>query len=392
LQLAFAGCSSPSDTGFVPVSDSDPDAPSNGFPVGHELDDAGLATASTIIVFWGSYSDPTLLPGDITYEVAYAQSRSAVATLPWGEGATSATQGSVVFDTPEGMLNSFVITGLLPDTTYYVNISAHVSQGIDLAYNAPETGFTTTGPTTTSNRRLVTASPQAFLLDWTNHATVGPDGGYLLVRNKGSVVQWWPTNVEEASEAWADEFTAGMYLSAEGNELLYVGPNTYFFDSYENLEEDATYYYKVIAVDSFAGNPAIEWAYYGVVRGIGIRSKPTPCCGEPKIDVYAEATPTSITVSWDKATDATTAQRDLTYAVAISENLADVSSLPWGEGATNSTQGFVSSFTQDGSLNQWVITGLTPETTYYVNVAVKNTGGQTNLYTPAASGITTPAE
>lgn len=82
----------------------------------------------------------------------------------------------------------------------------------------------------------------------------------------------------------------------------------------------------------------------------------------------------SITVSWTKATDNASAQSKLEYKVVYSES-DNINTVANAE--NNGTTG--KAWTAD--IDTAVVTGLTDLTTYYVNVIVKDVGGNKEVYT-----------
>lgn len=386
LNLAVFGCDDSSDGSRRKSSNVE----SEQTPWGANIALTTSVTSSSITLSWEKATSTVGQEDGITYDIAYSLSIDDVTQLPWGDGATSATNGYISFANDSDIANTFTISGLLPDTCYYINVAARDSEGSELLYTTAIEGVTTAGPGTSHSNGLVTARPEGFLIDWTYRVPEGRERPYLVVRSEGTPITWWPTSVAAASEAWESEFEAGMELNRDDHELIYVGTETTYFDPYEDLEDNQIYYYKVITIEnSVRDTDETEWFYFLTSLGLGVLGGPSPCCEEPKVDVYATTTATTISVLWEKSTDPTTAQSELGYEVAYSESIEDVIVYPWGDGATVATGGFLTDFVQKGTQNKFVIDNLSPDTIYYVNIVVKNNNDDTTLYTPPVAGFTT---
>jgi len=93
---------------------------------------------------------------------------------------------------------------------------------------------------------------------------------------------------------------------------------------------------------------------------------------------------TSLSLTWNKATDANTDDTTLTYQTyySSSNNISTYTTA-----ATNGTA-FGSPLTDTNTIT---ITGLTPSTKYYFNTVVANTGGQKTAYTSTSATMTAAA-
>ncbi|MGN7477447.1 cadherin-like beta sandwich domain-containing protein [Solibacillus silvestris] len=100
-----------------------------------------------------------------------------------------------------------------------------------------------------------------------------------------------------------------------------------------------------------------------------------PLPGNNGLIISSDVTPIKVNLVWAKATDNATQQGDLEYEVyqSSSDNIDTVNNIE--ANGTALGQGFMK------DLNTFAVTGLTPNTTYYFNVLVKDAAGNKSVYT-----------
>lgn len=220
----------------------------------------------------------------------------------------------------------------------------------------------TTAPALSSSGVLVSAvSTTGVTLTWTAATdTVTPDSDlvYLVYKSTSSLT---------TQADWQDASKASQ-VGAPTTALTTV--------DIQSLNPNTTYYFMVMVSDQ-AGNITL---YDVATAATAILDLTPPVPGNSGILAFSSTTTTGFTVTWTAAADEVTSAANLAYEVFASTTQSEVATLSAIDAANLSTQGSVS--TGGTSL---ALVGLTPNTTYYVNVVVSDSAGNRGVYTKAAN-------
>lgn len=305
---------------------------------------AGTVSAN---LTWTRATDDSYAPGTLQYRACYSTSNN----LDDINNCTSAAFGSYVTDAA-----SVTITGLTAATTYYFNVQARDPTGNIAVYTSMSstTSNDVTAPTPGGGGTIATGTitPVSVVLNWTkgtDNASAPATLAYTAKRsssaNLGSVANF----------------------NANGTVVLAttvdVGTATA-----TGLIPATTYHFNVLVRDE-----ALNEAVYTSVQATTATDSVAPTAGGGGAVTASAVTKTSMTVSWSKGSDDWAAESALQYKVKRS---------------TTNNLGSVANFNANGTLVQdWTtnvasvnVTGLTPSTTYYVNVMVRDTGGNETVY------------
>ncbi|MGO0059809.1 fibronectin type III domain-containing protein [Brevibacillus fluminis] len=322
---------------------------------------ASHATSSSVDLNWTAATDAVTSTGNLQYKVVYSTSNNL-------DTVANAEANGTVAQNWTANVTSATASGLTPSTTYYFNVLVKDEAGNKSLYSGVSQA-TTAAPDTTApvvgNSGTVTASqatPTSVDLSWTAATDTVTDAGNLQYK----VVYSTSNNLDTVANAEtngtvAQNWTANV-TSATASGLT---PNT-------------TYYFNVLVKDE-AGNKSL---YSGVSQETTAAPDTTaPVVGNGGTVTASQATPTSVDLNWTAATDAVTSPGNLQYKVvySTSNNLDTV--------ANAEANGTVA---QDWTANVTSATasGLTPSTTYYFNVLVKDEAGNKSLYSGVSQATT----
>ena len=266
-------------------------------------------------------------------------------------------------------INSVTIPGWNPGTTYYFNVIVKDSSGNKAIYVA---------------KSVTTASPDIS-------GPVPGNGGLILASaGANTVALSWnkaSDNISLQSSLQYEVRQSGsgnidMVSDAEGNGVI-VKPYTADINTFlvTGLNPGNTYYFNVIVKDG-AGNKTTYAMRSITTPTLGDTSAPVP--GNSG-QITALTTTNSITVGWAKATDAISLQSAIQYEVrrSSSPNIDTIANVE-ANGVV------VKAFTAD--ISAFVVTGLTPGTTYYFNVVARDESGNKSAYTMRSAATVSPVD
>lgn len=243
-----------------------------------------------------------------------------------------------MYDADSKGMTSYTYTNLQPGTTYYVSVKVVDKDGNQVFYQ--DASFTTTTPDTSAPAlsddeiRVTDVTDNSIAIEWTkatDDRTVEDQLVYEVIYADNS--------------SFADNYL--MVLTDKNTATL------------KNLTPSTTYYIKVSVSDEASNHSEYRMLSVTTAEDLDVTA---PTLADTKITVDA-VTETSITVSWTAASDDRTAQDKLEYIVECT----DV--------ATGTTTEYSA-----GNANQYDITGLEPNTSYSINVIVKDEVGNFNRY------------
>ncbi|MFO7767731.1 MAG: hypothetical protein R6W82_02070 [bacterium] len=341
--LALSGCSKSTDP------DSSPPEPGG----------AGIISASevgsyTLTLFWTPATDD----GTEQEVIEYRLVRSTSPDLATMEDCTA--HGTVVLDWSANTL-LFEESGLAAETTYYYNVLARDEAENACAYAmlAVETGpptdvdGTSPVPGNAGSISFMQVAGDSCLVVWspaTDDVSAQPALSYTVVRSDGPDVL--TVTDAQANGTTVIDWTADTYTARD-----------------RGLAGESRYYYNVLVRDE-ASNTA---AYMMAELNTPDATPPTP--GDGGTIASEDSTFTSIRVSWHPAGDTRTLPGGLQYRVVYSLD-PDVATV-----AEAQVNGTISMDWTTVSSTEWEMTGLQPDTSYYVNVLVRDAAGNMAAYT-----------
>lgn len=238
--------------------------------------------------------------GDGAYRVILVKAGSAVDGIPvdgtsyltaaYGSGTQIGTGNYVVYS---GTAGSATITGLSPNTTYYVGIFEFNGTGGNSNYltTAPATGNQITlvaAPSAPTNLTFASVTYNSFNASFTAPGTA--PSGYLVLRRKGDVISGTPVG--------GTVYTAGESIGAAANEIIYVGTSAWSAYAQAGLDDGTTYYY-----DVYSYNGTETQTSYSLTALSG--SQTTSAVPAPNATAATAVTSTGFTANWDEVTGAT---------------------------------------------------------------------------------------
>lgn len=313
-------------------------------PVIGEFNQNFHATYTSIEISWTASSDDFTSAVDLIYTVCVSQSIAEVANMERCKGSGIELQPN------EGL--SYQATELSPGIEYYFGITVS-----DLA----------------GNTALYTYSSASTLVD-----EIPPEAGILNSHTKiseSSVSLRWTTS--------SDNFTAEEKLSyslcmsptpiaefsdCPSKDMLFSDVFAKLDHLVENLEVLTDYHFTVFVKDE-SDNIS---SYPQYVINLTDENPPTP--GGP-ITIKTKNTH-SITFEWPMASDNSSSVSEIEYLVCVSRSSEDIDTIEeCSEEANDSGRNFITS-------NEFQLSGLGPDTTWAVNVLVKDASDNSALYTP----------
>lgn len=237
--------------------------------------------------------------GDGASRVILVKAGSAVAGIPvdgisystaaYGSGTQIGTGNYVVYS---GTAGSATITGLSPNTTYYVGIFEFNGTGGNSNYltSAPATGNQITlvaAPAAPTNLTFASITYNSFNASFTAPGTA--PSGYLVLRRKGAVISGTPVG--------GTVYTAGESIGAAANEIIYVGTSAWSAYAQTGLEDGTTYYY-----DVYSYNGTGTQTSYSLTALSG--NQTTSAVPAPNATAATAVTSTGFNANWDAVTGA----------------------------------------------------------------------------------------
>jgi hypothetical protein len=274
-----------------------------------------------------------------------------------GSVAEAETNGAIIKNYTTD-LGSFVATALNPSGTYFFNVIVKDLAGNKASYSMRNVTTQAPPPDTTAptpgNSGLITAltSSSSITLGWTKGTDDVSQQAALAYEVRRSTV----ANIDTVANAEAN----GVIVKAYTNDI-----NAFVAGG---LTPGTTYFFNVIVKDQ-AGNKS-SYSMRSAATPTPDTTAPTP--GNTGL-ITAVTSSNSITLGWTKATDNVSSQPALAYEVRRSTT-ANIDTVADAE--ANGI--IVKAYTND--INAFVVTGLTPGTTYFFNVIVKDEAGNKSTY------------
>jgi large repetitive protein len=241
--------------------------------------------------------------------------------------------------TVEANSTSFSNTGLNPTTTYYYRVRAYNLAGSS-NYTSEDFAVTFGPPMLAPNLSLDDVGVSSIDITWSDNND--NEEGFKIERKEG----------------------AGSF-----SQITTVGPTVSLYND-ASLTPDITYTFRVRAYNTYGDSPYSN-EITATTNEIPDTTAPTP--GGGGVLSFSGETSSSITVNWSAGTDDVTTGAGLQYQVYFSL-LSDISTLSLAK--ENGTP-FASWETQITSKE---VTGLSPDTTYYFNVGIKDGAGNETVY------------
>ncbi|SYZ72524.1 hypothetical protein TRIP_C20639 [Candidatus Zixiibacteriota bacterium] len=299
---------------------------------------AGAATSSTVVLNWTAPGDDSLTGTAATYDIRYStatitEANFGSATQAVGEPAPKAA----------GSAETFTVTGLNPNITYYFAIkTADEAPNWSALSNvvSKATSVETTPPSTIATLTAVSSTASSVTLNW---RAPGDDG------DVGTASQY---DIRYSTATITDaNWNAATQVTGEPSPQIAGTTETF---SVTGLQSSTVYYFAIKTADEVP-----NWSGLS-----NIASRPTSAEQNPPAAITnlstGTTTSTSVILNWtapgDDGSTGTATQYDIRYSTsAITEaNFGGASQLV-GEPTPRVA----------GSAETFTVTGLTPSTTYY---------------------------
>ncbi|MBN2651366.1 MAG: fibronectin type III domain-containing protein [Spirochaetales bacterium] len=338
----------------------------SGAPVagaGGEITSSNL-TGSSVTIGWKSASSDSYSSNQLAYKIVF--SSSPISSVAVAEGLE---RGNILSD---WTLNSgdivdfsFDISGLDYGTKYFFNIIVKDPADIKALYSQLEV-ITVDNPPVVGNSGIITSSDitaDSVKLSWALASDLELDDAeleYKLVKSA--------TPIEDIDQA----------NSFSGDNLVFDWSKNISEAIVAHLSSNTTYYFNVLVRDDSA-----NYALYSGISEITKDTAPVP--GNSGVLTSSEVASGSFVLNWSLAIDDVTSQEDLQYKVVISstptldtveaiddiETIEDGLILYWEDNEL---------LTIDGQNASLIISNLRYNTTYYLNVMVKDINSNKGLY------------
>ncbi len=295
----------------------------------------GTPTSVSLPLSWTAASESPSTP-PLFYQVYYSTSNNITTA------STAQQNGKAVFASPQTD-TAATITGLTPNTKYFVNVLVSDGVGAMVAYSSTSATTAVSVAGNSGTTLLVSNTTSGgFTVSWpTATDAAGGTVAYTVYYSTVSVA-----NVASAAAA-ADSVLAGTAVQ----QPILSGQSS----TLNNLTANTTYYVNVVAsADSIAGN-ALAYTVQAV------RTNPLPI---PATVTLSAPTTGGLTVSWGSALPITTTWQYLVYYSTSStmNPKTVVNSVPQSTLTPVTIAGLTSS----------TPAGLLPTTKYYVQVEVSD--------------------
>lgn len=350
------GASSTSSPGPTNTAASDSTAPTAG---NSGALSTGSITAGGLSLTWVAATDDTSAPANLEYRLYYSLSNN-ISTVAAIEANGTAVGAYTTAATGESA------TGLTSSTAYYFNVIVRDQAGNKTAYTT--TSATTladsTAPVAGGGGTLTTASitDSGLTINWTA-ATDDVSGAaalqYLLYYSASN-------NISTVANAETNGTAVGSYTANITTKAV------------TGLTPSTTYYFTLVVKD-VAGNKTA----YTTKSDATTADSTAPTAGNSGTLTTSSVGNTGFTINWTAASDSVTAAASLEYLAYYStaNNISTVANIE-----SNGTA--IGSYT--ANIATKAVTGLSPSTTYYFNVIVKDAAGNKRAYT--SSSVSTTAD
>ncbi len=373
--------SCPNDDLLLAISQSDEDGSGDGNGEDTSETDTTSPTTSGSITFtavqgtsftvsWAAASDNATASEDLEYRGVYSTNAAAVQTK---EATLSAFSEITMNDATRGKftgsnLTSQALAGLAPDTEYHVNVVVldEADTPNSVAYGAATQRTATTAtaaPTVSGSISFSSVEGSSFVVNWpaaSDDVTPAEDLEYQGVYSIDS------------ADVVSKTATLGSFDSITLNDATKgkFGGKNFTSQTIAGLSPDTEYHVNIVVFDDDTPTPN-STDYGAAVQATAVVSD-TAAPTVPGVISTSSVTATSFYASWDAASDNETAAADLEYRLVYSTDPSAVDSVS----STLTTFDAISSNTQtQGAFSgtnytAQTVSGLTPETNYYLNVAV----------------------
>lgn len=326
---------------------------------------ASSVSPTSLQLSWEKGSDDRSSQSALQYRAYYSTTSTDVDTLTHinagGSGATGVGSG---FSTD---INGISVTGLTQNTPYYFNVVVKDEAGNMTAYTLLSQSTTLspdiTEPTLSSTSISASSvAPTSLSLSWTKATDDRSAQSALQYRVYYSTTS---SHVDTLSHINAGGATAvGSGFSTDINTISVTG-----------LTENTLYYFNVVVKDEVGNMTAYSMVTQATIFSVDSTS---PILSSATI-AASSVTYSTVPLSWTKATDNRSAQSALQYRVYYSTTSSDVDTLAHINAGGSGATGFGSGFSTD--INSLTVTGLTMNTTYYLNIVVKDEATNMTAYT-----------
>ncbi len=313
--------------------------------------------ATSLTVNWGKATDNVSAQADLRYKLVQAASASSIDTLAEVDAITTSGAG-LVFDTLDVATHN--LTGLSSSTSYAFALVVRDAAGNRALY-MPATISTpdVSAPTPGSAITFGTVTTSDIPLSWgaaSDDVTAAASLTYKVVRAA--------TAAEIDTLAEISPITSGAQLVADYTANLTTATAS-------GLTSSTSYFFAVVVRDA-SGNEAL----YTPTRG-STRDVTEPVLGSGFM--FFNVTATTIDVDWGAASDDVTLQAELEYKLVTAPLDTDIDTLAEADAITGA--GILQDFTP--ALTTVPLTGLTPATSYWFAVVVRDAANNRALYAPA---------
>ena len=314
-------------------------------------------TAGGFTTNWTAGTDGVTSAASLQYRVYYSAANN-IAT------ASAAQSNGTAVNNWTSNITSLPITGLVPSTTYYVNVLVKDDAGNISSYTSSSqaTAADSTVPTAGNSGTITfnSVTTGGFTVNW----TYGSDDVTATSSLQYRVYYSTSNNITTAANAQSNG-TAANAWTTNINTLGISG-----------LTPGITYYVNVLVKDA-AGNIGSSTSNAQATTA----DTTPPTVGNSGTITTASVASTSLTLNWTASSDDTTAAASLQYIVykSTSNNINSV--------ANANTNGTVLQ-TWTSNIATYNVTGLTASTTYYFNVVVRDLSANKTAYTTVSATTT----
>ena len=290
---------------------------------------AAPSGATTVDLSWAAAADDFSPVATLVYDIYFA-------TTPGAEDYSAPR-----FTTAAGA-TTFTVTGLTPSTAYYFVVRARDQAGnrdVNVIEKTATTGGDTTPPTFAGLVSAAPTSPTAITLSWgaaTDDVSIPGTIRYRVFR--GTV-------------AGGENFLAPILTTGGGVTAVVIN----------GMAPSTPYYFVVRAVDE-AGNMETNVVEKTATTNADVTP---PVFGG--VATFVPSSPSTALVTWAPATDNVDAPSAIVYEIFLATSAGGEPLLPTVTTAAGATN--------------FVLTGLTPGTTYFVIVRAKDTHGNVDTNT-----------
>jgi predicted protein tyrosine phosphatase len=314
---------------------------------------ASATTTSGTTLSWTAAADAVTSAVDLTYTV-YASTSDLTTQADW-ENAEKATKKVAA----TANLTTTTLTGLTANTSYYFMVMVEDQAGNTTLYDA------------------ATVTTQAVVIPDTTPPVPGASGTLSIsaLTTTGFTVSW--TAGTDDVTAQADLIYEVLYSTSQNqvdtmDHIIASNPSHSSVSAGEvslaltSLSYNSLYWVNVMVIDA-AGNQALYTAAAAVLLPY---ESAGPIAGNGGTMTTTNVGTNSMTVVWTAATDTVMAQTALTYTMYKSTDSNAVDNLT--NIATNTNVTTVGTATGTTGTMSMAATGLTPNSTYYLNVVASN--------------------